>query len=211
MNLFQQGISTTKQQLFPVEFRDDQFKKPTEELRDEDDESDDEDLDLTELSIQSYIDGRYSPVLLQADELNAGIMVLEEEEDYRRLDYRRKQVIGTGKISNMDIDEEFEKKARETTMLDIGMDEQNTEEGAHSNEGKNKMQEKNDDDSGAAQEVLIQREYLWSDKYRPRKPRYFNRVHTGYDWNQYNKKHYDVDNPPPKTVQGYKFNVRSRF
>ena len=31
----------------------------------------------------------------------------------------------------------------------------------------------------------------------------------GYDWNQYNKKHYDTDNPPPKTVQGYKFNVRS--
>uniref|UniRef100_A0A7S3L1D2 Splicing factor Cactin n=1 Tax=Amphora coffeiformis TaxID=265554 RepID=A0A7S3L1D2_9STRA len=49
--------------------------------------------------------------------------------------------------------------------------------------------------------------YAWADKYRPRKPRYFNRVKTGYDWNKYNKTHYDKDNPPPKTVQGYKFNI----
>jgi len=46
-----------------------------------------------------------------------------------------------------------------------------------------------------------------AEKYKPRKPRYFNRVKTGYDWNRYNKSHYDHDNPPPKTVQGYKFNV----
>ncbi|KAF8525382.1 mid region of cactin-domain-containing protein [Gautieria morchelliformis] len=49
--------------------------------------------------------------------------------------------------------------------------------------------------------------YTWEDKYRPRKPRYFNRVHTGYEWNKYNQTHYDTDNPPPKVVQGYKFNI----
>ncbi|KAL3743499.1 hypothetical protein ACJRO7_018747 [Eucalyptus globulus] len=49
--------------------------------------------------------------------------------------------------------------------------------------------------------------YDWQDKYRPRKPKYFNRVHTGYEWNKYNRTHYDHDNPPPKTVQGYKFNI----
>lgn len=49
--------------------------------------------------------------------------------------------------------------------------------------------------------------YSWQEKYRPRKPRYFNRVKTGYDWNAYNKTHYDHDNPPPKIVQGYKFNI----
>jgi hypothetical protein len=49
--------------------------------------------------------------------------------------------------------------------------------------------------------------YWWHNKYKPRKPRYFNRVHTGYEWNKYNSTHYDHDNPPPKTVQGYKFNV----
>ena len=66
--------------------------------------------------------------------------------------------------------------------------------------------------------------YNWEDKYRPRKPRYFNRVHTGYEWNKYNQTHYEydfpchhfvigtdthgsTDNPPPKVVQGYKFNI----
>lgn len=50
-------------------------------------------------------------------------------------------------------------------------------------------------------------EYWWNDKYRPRKPRYFNRVKTGFEWNKYNQTHYDKENPPPKIVQGYKFNI----
>lgn len=45
-------------------------------------------------------------------------------------------------------------------------------------------------------------EYLWRDKYQPRKPRFFNRVFTGFEWNTYNRTHYDRDNPPPKMVQG---------
>ena len=28
-----------------------------------------------------------------------------------------------------------------------------------------------------------------------------------YEWNKYNQTHYDHDNPPPKMVQGYKFNI----
>ena len=48
---------------------------------------------------------------------------------------------------------------------------------------------------------------LWTGKYRPRKPRYFNRVQMGYEWNKYNQTHYDHDNPPPKVVQGYKFHI----
>ncbi|KAL3918033.1 MAG: hypothetical protein SGILL_004438, partial [Bacillariaceae sp.] len=49
--------------------------------------------------------------------------------------------------------------------------------------------------------------YSWQDRYAPRKPRYFNRVRTGFDWNKYNQTHYDSENPPPKIVQGYKFNI----
>lgn len=45
-------------------------------------------------------------------------------------------------------------------------------------------------------------EYLWRDKYQARKPRFFNRVFTGFEWNTYNRTHYDRDNPPPKMVQG---------
>ena len=59
----------------------------------------------------------------------------------------------------------------------------------------------------AGEAALEAQAYWWHDKFRPRKPKYFNRVHTGYDWNKYNQTHYDHDNPPPKTVQGYKFNL----
>ena len=47
----------------------------------------------------------------------------------------------------------------------------------------------------------------WANKYRPRKPKSLNRVQMGYEWNKYNQTHYDNDNPPPKVVQGYKFNI----
>lgn len=56
-------------------------------------------------------------------------------------------------------------------------------------------------------EEQIRTHYDWEDKYRPRKPRFFNRIKTGYEWNKYNQTHYEHDNPPPKTVQGYKFNI----
>ncbi|KAL5704960.1 hypothetical protein ACHQM5_023316 [Ranunculus cassubicifolius] len=61
---------------------------------------------------------------------------------------------------------------------------------------------------GSGAEINLESsQYHWQDKYRPRKPKYFNRVHSGYEWNKYNRVHYDHDNPPPKMVQGYKFNI----
>lgn len=54
---------------------------------------------------------------------------------------------------------------------------------------------------------LAMKKYTWQDKYRPRKPRYLNKVKTGWDWNKYNQTHYDHDNPPPRTIQGYQFTV----
>ncbi|KAK3141825.1 hypothetical protein QOZ80_4BG0338760 [Eleusine coracana subsp. coracana] len=38
-----------------------------------------------------------------------------------------------------------------------------------------------------------------------RKPKYVARAVTGYEWNKYNRAHYDRDHPPPKTVRGYRF------
>lgn len=55
--------------------------------------------------------------------------------------------------------------------------------------------------------IFSQQHYNWEDQYRPRRPRYFNRVRTGFEWNRYNQTHYDRDNPPPKVVQGYKFTL----
>lgn len=59
----------------------------------------------------------------------------------------------------------------------------------------------------AEEEVVTKNRAQWADKHRPRKPKYFNRVQNGYEWNKYNQTHYDHENPPPKVVQGYKFNI----
>ena len=57
------------------------------------------------------------------------------------------------------------------------------------------------------EEVETKNKDSWMNKHRPRKPKYFNRVQMGYEWNKYNQTHYDHDNPPPKVVQGYKFHI----
>lgn len=67
--------------------------------------------------------------------------------------------------------------------------------------------EENEEIFTAEETVTVTAKPQWADKYRPRKPRYFNRVQMGYEWNKYNQTHYDHDNPPPKVVQGYKFNI----
>jgi len=64
-----------------------------------------------------------------------------------------------------------------------------------------------DEEIFAGEEEVSASKPQWANKHRPRKPRYFNRVQMGYEWNKYNQTHYDHDNPPPKVVQGYKFNI----
>lgn len=151
-------------------------------------------LDQLTLAVHEYESGRYSPVLMVAQDLPVDTFMLTQLEYDSQLALKRAQVLGTGALKP-DVEDEFEARAREN-MGDLPEgDTQGTEGSGKQSSG------------GGAQEINIEQFYNWSDKYRPRKPRYYNRVHTGYDWNQYNKKHYDVDNPPPKTVQGYKFNV----
>lgn len=43
--------------------------------------------------------------------------------------------------------------------------------------------------------------YSWEDKYRPRKPRYLNKVHTGYEWNKYNQTHYEYALSSPRMAK----------
>jgi len=38
-------------------------------------------------------------------------------------------------------------------------------------------------------------------------PKFYNAVKQGFEWNKYNQTHYSADNPPPKMIQGYKFNI----
>jgi len=59
----------------------------------------------------------------------------------------------------------------------------------------------------AEEDVVTKNKADWQHQHRPRKPKYFSRVIRGYEWNKYNQTHYDHDNPPPKVIQGYKFNL----
>ncbi|KAI5709589.1 hypothetical protein M8J75_001464 [Diaphorina citri] len=150
----------------------------------EDQEERDEATILLEESFAQYESGGYSPEYLPMSRLEPGTLVYSEEDDNQRLVYARMQVQGTGsKVENVITAEE--KALQREARKGMGGDEAEF----------------------SVESLLDPQVYLWSDKYRPRKPRYFNRVHTGFEWNKYNQTHYDMDNPPPKIVQGYKFNI----
>ena len=55
--------------------------------------------------------------------------------------------------------------------------------------------------------MLPHQVFAWQQRYTPQKPIFFNKVKSGYDWNQYNQTHYDLKDPPPKVIQGYSFNI----
>ncbi|XP_045607599.2 splicing factor Cactin isoform X2 [Procambarus clarkii] len=135
-------------------------------------------------SISAYVAGRYSPRLLPANKLEPGTVVVDETEDGQRLAWARQRVIGAGQpVENvLSAEEKVMQREAQRAMA-------------------------NDEAQFSVEAKLDTQHFLWSDKYRPRKPRYFNRVHTGFEWNKYNQTHYDMDNPPPKIVQGYKFNI----
>ncbi|XP_027091619.1 splicing factor Cactin-like isoform X1 [Coffea arabica] len=132
--------------------------------------------------------GSYSPQLIHGDENEEAI---DPEEDRAVLERKRMAVLEERRLQELTVrptppEDNFEKKA----MKAMG------------------AMEEGDAVFGSNDEINLDSQvYWWHDKYRPRKPKYFNRVHTGYEWNKYNQTHYDHDNPPPKIVQGYKFNI----
>lgn len=110
-----------------------------------------------------------------------------------RLEKRREE-LARARDSETRSDSQFDE--RESEKADDSLDPQQFPEGDL------------EEELGLTSEIdLASKSYSWQDKYRPRKPRYYNRVKAGYDWNKYNQTHYDKDNPPPKIVQGYKFNI----
>ncbi|XP_051894259.1 splicing factor Cactin [Pristis pectinata] len=136
--------------------------------------------DLIQQSLDDYDAGKYSPRLLSTHELPMDTHIVDADEDLQKLMMARQQLQVTGDASES-AEDAFVRKAKEG----MGTDEAQF----------------------SVEMPLTGKVYLWADKYRPRKPRFFNRVHTGFEWNKYNQTHYDFDNPPPKIVQGYKFNI----
>ncbi|KAJ1293182.1 hypothetical protein BS78_01G048300 [Paspalum vaginatum] len=144
----------------------------------------------TDNHLEEEEDGSFSPQLMHGNEDEDAI---DPEEDKAELDRKREAVVLEHQRK---VQEAIEAKARVPDEMEMK---------AIKTMG---AMEEGDAVFGAGAEVNLDSQvYWWHDKYRPRKPKYFNRVHTGYEWNKYNQTHYDHDNPPPKIVQGYKFNI----
>ena len=139
-------------------------------------ESEDEGEKIVNAMIEEYAAGGYSPVLLTIDELEKGTVTYMEEEDVAKRNFDQGKALGGKDVKGKGSEQERDMEAE--ARKGMGQDE-----------------------AQFSVESMLEQSYDWSDKYRPRKPRYFNRVHTGFEWNKYNQTHYDFDNPPPKIVQ----------
>lgn len=137
------------------------------------------------LTLEMYERGSYSPSYIDEKEAMPGIEILDETEDFEKRTEMMKKA---------------ENNSASSASNDLSMAEAEMELIA-------RRGMTNDEASFSVEAPLEAQTFLWSEKYRPRKPRYFNRVHTGFEWNKYNQTHYDMDNPPPKIVQGYRFNI----
>lgn len=110
--------------------------------------------DLENKCLRDYEQGRYSPVLVNINDLDLEIQkrCTDETDDCEKLRQQRESVIKSGSVKP-DVEDAFEAFARSMGTL-------------------------TSDDSMINTVVPMDVQYLWSDKYRPRKPRVFNKVHT---------------------------------
>lgn len=148
-------------------------------------------------------DRSMSPVLIDADDLSADdrkLPIIDEDEILRSLFAARRQVTSTSFIPRAQRAVEISQEVDAPSGADLAAERLYREEAA-------KNLDEDEEFFNLEEGLANPTTYNWQDKFRARKPRFFNRVHTGFEWNKYNQTHYDSDNPPPKVVQGYKFNI----
>ncbi|KAL0820034.1 hypothetical protein ABMA28_005993 [Loxostege sticticalis] len=169
---------------------------PEEEGEDSEDES--------SAAVALYRSGRYSPPLLTPEALEPGTLLTDVTDDEQRIAFLRHALHAAAANKHAkDASQALVTLARETAAgsSTTALEREAARSLAAGGGGAG------DHAQFSVEHALPDQPCLWADKYRPRKPRYFNRVHTGFEWNKYNQTHYDMDNPPPKIVQGYKFNI----
>lgn len=118
--------------------------------------------DMLEPCIIAYDSGRYSPVYLESGQIEPTQLIYSEEDDEARLEFARARVQGRGVAPDAMAEAEV-----------------SLEDRAMRNESQKGMSA--DEAIFSVESAIDKPVYLWSDKYRPRKPRYFNRVHTGFE------------------------------
>lgn len=154
--------------------------------------------------------GPYSPILYPFDEFRNETNILHPDEELEQRMTERKIA---------------QHRERERRLIQLGLDKERNALDEEENDDdildpaakivsfedfvrkEQKNASPDEEVLAASSEMTLKQHYGWEEKYRPRKPRFFNRVRTCYFWNKYNQTHYDHENPPPKIVQGYKFNI----
>lgn len=185
--------------------------------------------ELEQKCIQEYNAGGYSPKPTSIEDINSDCILLSFDDYERDLCEQRTSTLKrllAFPVPFVQFDQKKDKKSdnydhnKRTMTRDEEAFVREARKGMNDDEAifsveeelldENELQKKNlakTSTNRIPSSALLKDKHNWSEKYRPRKPRYFNRVHTGFEWNKYNQTHYDVDNPPPKVVQGYKFNI----
>ncbi|KAL5482225.1 hypothetical protein EMCRGX_G022522 [Ephydatia muelleri] len=139
--------------------------------------------DLLQQAYEDYEAGKYSPRLLKPSDTGLPEdQIVDPDEDFSQRQNEKQRILSGAKVVS-----DF---AKIQMTRNVGEDGRVEEEYNFNTEF-----------------ALGDQNLIWKAKYKPRKPRFFNRVHTGFEWNKYNQTHYDTDSPPPKIVQGYKFNI----
>ena len=123
------------------------------------------------------------------------------ERDPRHLEAKEKR---EELLARQRLEKEDESKAQSTTVGSVALDDSQTAVMLLNMEKEKGFE---DGESAFQCEELILAPSGWTDNIERKKPQYFNRVRTGYDWNKYNNAHYDRDNPPPRMIQGYRFTI----
>ncbi|PWA57575.1 cactin [Artemisia annua] len=121
--------------------------------------------------------------------------------EFEKLEKRREERA----IKKRKHDEEMELLARERARAEYDQWEQKLEE-FHSKQAKYRTNIIESHEENMNIDSLSPLYNECSD-FGVRKPKHINRVHTGYNWNGYNRIHYDKEHPPPNMVTGYKFDV----
>ena len=174
------------------------YKKKIKEKDEIEDNNEDKESDQEALNFLQKISGHKK---------NKNNNLLMSNEDYNILNKNKKEINEETPEENAHLSE-FQKTIQN---FDKYLDK-NDISGVYTNleiiENTFRDLEKNTDNELVFNDIVeVKKEYEWSKEYKPIKPRYSNKKIVGFDWNRYNQAHYDNDNLPPKTVNGYRFNI----
>ena len=134
---------------------------------------------------------------LVLEKYDAKMRALSEAEALRKQDEERKHQEGVGLHTST-----------ERNQVRGHQRDEGTSSRGQEREDLRLLEEQEEGDKLFKDEVeVVSKVQWWHETYQARKPRYKNHVHTGFEWTKYNQTHYDYDNPPPKVVRGYKFNI----